>query len=226
MKKLSALLLTSAFLVLTFAPPHSATPAFTLEDCSCTAPDNSCSASISCKGGCEQWCGPGGDCLAQCSGSLQLLGMETTLQMRNAKYPQLVSELARFSGSDLAFIAEKPDSVFSVDYKKAVLWDVLDMLSDRGTVQIAGQDFAKLKRLRKVLVSGSRLSLCVRNTPVNTFVNDMASLTGLSLRIVDGRPMTPVTVNLHDVTLDDVLIKVSEQTGTKIVEEGADPGAR
>lgn len=224
MKKLSSVLLTSACLVLTFAPLHSASPAFTIEDCSCTAPDGSCSASISCKGGCEQWCGSGGDCLAQCSGSLQLLGMETTLQMRNAKYPQLVMELARLSGSDLAFIAEKPDSVFNAEYKKAVLWDILDMLSDRGTVQIKGQDFEKLKRLRKVLVSGGKLSLCVRNTPVNTFVNDMASLTGLSLRIVDGRPMAAVTVNLHDVTLNDILIKVYEQTGTKIIEEGLDPG--
>jgi hypothetical protein len=152
--------------------------------------------------------------------------METSLQMRNARYPQLVSELARLSGSDLAFIAEKPDSVFSVDYKKGVLWDVLDMLSDRGTVQIGGQDFKKLKRLRRILVSGRRLSLCVRNTAVNTFINDLASLTGLSFRIVDERPMAAVTVKLHDVTLDEILIKVSEQTGTKIIEEGLDPGPR
>lgn len=138
MKKLFAVLLTIAFLVLGLASSHSASPAVTPEDCSCSAPDGSCSASISCQGGCVQWCGSGGDCYAQCSGSLQLLGMETSLQMRNARYPQLVSELARLIGSDLAFIAEKPDSVFNVEYKRAVLWDVLDMLSDRGTVQIAG----------------------------------------------------------------------------------------
>jgi hypothetical protein len=225
MKKLSAVLLTLALLVLAFTS-HSASPPTRLESCSCTAPDGSCSASISCKGGCVDWCGSGGDCYAQCAGFLQVFGMETTLQMHNARYPQLVSELARLTGSDVAFTAEKPDSVFNAEYNKAVLWDVLDMLSDRGTVQIAGQDFEKLRRLRKVLLSGRKLSLCVRNTPVNTFINDLASLTGLSFRIVDGRPMAAVTVKLHDVTLDEIVTKVSEQTGTKIVEEGVDPGPR
>jgi hypothetical protein len=148
--------------------------------------------------------------------------METNLQMRSAKYPQLVTELARLSGRDLAFTADKPDAVFNAEYKKAILWDVLDTLSDRGTVQIAGQDFEKLKRLRKVLLSGRRLSLCVQNTPVNRFVNDMASLTGVSLRIVDGSPMSTVSVKLHDVTLNEILTKVSEQTGTKIIDEGLD----
>jgi hypothetical protein len=47
MKKPTAALLTLAFLVLVFAPTHSASPAILLEDCSCTAPDGSCSASVS-----------------------------------------------------------------------------------------------------------------------------------------------------------------------------------
>jgi hypothetical protein len=145
--------------------------------------------------------------------------------MRNATYPQLVTELARITGRDLSFAPAKPDTVFNADYKRTVLWDVLDMMSDRGTVQIAGQDFERLKRLRRVLLSGTKISLCVGNTPVNTFVNDLASATGLSLRIVGGRPMAAVNVKLRDVSLNEILAGVSEQTGTKIVEGGADPGS-
>jgi len=36
-------------------------------DCSCSAPDRSCSASISCDGGCLAICGSGGACTAKCS---------------------------------------------------------------------------------------------------------------------------------------------------------------
>jgi len=196
-------------------------PALTAEDCSCVGPDNSCVVSTSCQGGCIAHCAGEGDCFAECSGSYEMFGMKTTLEMQDATYPQLVAALARISGIDIAFSPTKPDAVFNVGWKRATLWDVLDMLADRGTVQIAGRDFEKVKRLRKVLLSGAEISLCVRNTPVNTFVSDMASLTGLPFRITAGRPMAVVNLSLQHVTLDDILVKVSQQTGATIIEQGA-----
>ncbi|PYS25597.1 MAG: hypothetical protein DMF72_01260 [Acidobacteria bacterium] len=141
--------------------------------------------------------------------------------MQNATYPQLVSALARISGKDIEFSPAKADATFNTGWKRATLWDLLDMLSDRGTVQIAGKDFEKLKRLRKVLLSGDKISLCVRGTPVNTFVRDMAGLTGLPLRITAGSGMAVVNLKLQYVTLDDILVRVAEQTGTTIKEESA-----
>lgn len=163
-----------------------------------------------------------GDCYGECSGSYEMLATETTLQMQNGTYPPLVAKLASISGRDLAFSPTIPDAVFNADYKKAALWDVLEMLSNRGKVEIAGKDFEKLKRLRRALLSDARISICVGNTPVRTFVSDMAGLTGLPLRISTGRPMAIVNVKLQNVTLNEILAKVSEQTGTKIVEEGPD----
>lgn len=222
MKKRSAVAFTFVLiLVLGTALTRSVSPARTIETCSCSAPDGSCDASITCQRGCIQHCANNGDCYVQCSGFYEILGTETTLQMQNGKYPQLIAELARISGKDLAFWPTKPDTVFNADYKRAVLWDILEMLSDRGTVQIAGRDFEKLKKLRRTLLSGERITLCVRGTPVNTFVNDMASLTGLPFRVAAGTPMANVNVKLQNVTLTEILIKVSEQTGTKIIEEGA-----
>jgi hypothetical protein len=155
-----------------------------------------------------------------------MFGKESTLEMQNATYPQLVAALARISGKDIEFSPEKPDAVFNTGWKRATLWDVLDMLSDRGTVLITGKDFEKFKRLRRVLLSDTKISLCVRNTPVSTFVIDMASLTGLPFRITAGRPMAVVNLQLQHVSLDDILVKVSEQTGTTIIEEGASRVAR
>ena len=226
MREFSAATLALVFtIVLTFAFTLS-TPSVAADSCACSAPDGSCEASITCRGACIAHCVGSGDCYAQCSGSYIFYGTEVTFQRQNSTYPQLVAELARISEKDLAFSPARRDTVLNLDYKRAVLWDILEILSDRGTVQIAGQDFEKLKRLRRTLLSGERISLCVGNTPVNTFVNDTASLTGLPLRITAGRPMATVDIKLQNVTLNEILVKVSEQTGTKIIEEGADSGTQ
>jgi hypothetical protein len=146
--------------------------------------------------------------------------------MQNASYPQLVAELARASGKDITFSPTTPDMVFNVGFKRATLWDALKLLSDQGTVQVAGQDFEKLKRLRRSLLTGEKFSFCVTNTPVNTFVSDVAGLTGLPLRITAGRPTAMINVKLQDATLTDMISAVSEQTDTKIIEESADAVGR
>lgn len=229
MRKLRAIVLTLAFtLVLTSAFTISASQKTRrlMDNCSCTASDGSCSVSVSCAGGCTRYCGNNNNCYAYCSGSYSFLGREVTLQMKNANYPQLVAELADISGKEIAFSPTKSDIVFDVGFERAPLWDALELLSNHGTVRIAGQDFEKLKRLRRILLSEEKISFGVKNTPINTVVNDMASLTGLPLRITAGSPMSTVNVQLRNVTLNDILAKVSEQAGTKITEEGAEPGAQ
>lgn len=225
MKKLSTVVLASVLILLLPSPlTRFAPPAFVVEDCSCDAPDGSCSVTISCQGGCTKFCGSNGNCHAKCSGDYAFLEMEVTLDIKNGTYPQLVTKLARLSGKSLEFSPTKPDMVFNAGFKRVPLWDALELLSDRGTVQVAGLDFEKLKRLRRLLLSGERISFCVKNTPADTFVSDMAGVTGLPLRIIAGRPMAIVNVQLEDVTLNDILAEVAEQTGTKIVEQGADAG--
>jgi hypothetical protein len=109
-----------------------------------------------------------------------------------------------------------------VGFKRSPFWNALELLSDQGAVQIEGQDFDKLRRLRRLLLGGDRITLCVKNTPVNTFVGDLVGLTGLPLRVTGGSPMAVVNVRLTSATFDEMLSKVSEQTGTKIVEAGPD----
>lgn len=221
MRKLSAAFIASAFtLLLALAFTTPAYPALRA-DCNCVAPDGSCSASVSCTGGCTKFCGNNDNCYAYCSGFYGFLGTEATFEMQNASYPQLVTEVARASGKELSFSPARPGEVFNVGFKRAPLWDAFELLSEKGTVQVAGQDFERLKRLRRILVSGEKLNLCVKNTPVGTFINDMTALTGLPLRITGGSPMATVSVQLQGATLDEMITAVSEQTGTRIIEEGA-----
>jgi len=207
---------------------HSGSPAATksqppapVESCSCSAPDGSCSVNLECRGGCEKHCGPNDDCWAYCSGAFGVLGMETTLEIQNGTYAQLVSELSRISGKSLEFSPSRPGRVTNLGFKQATLWDALEFLSDRGTVRINGTDFELFRKLRKSLLAGDRLSFAVQNTAVNTFVNDMAGLTGIPFRVTGGRSMAVVNVELQNATLEEIIAKVSEQTGTKIVEDGA-----
>jgi hypothetical protein len=146
--------------------------------------------------------------------------------MQNGTYPRLLAELTRLSGKDIEFSPAKSVPPFNLGFRQAPLWDALEFLSDRGTVRIAGEDFETLRTLRKTLLSGDKISLGVQNTPVSVFVNDMAGLTGLSLRITAGRSMAIVNVELQDATLNEILAKVSEQTGTKITEDGAALGSQ
>ena len=225
MKRLSAAALSSIFfLSLVLVPSRSASSAYLFEECSCTAPDGSCSASVSCNGGCVKFCGNNDNCSASCSGSSEYLASDVTLEMQNSTYPQFVNELARISGKDLAFSPTKPDMIFNVGLKKATVWDAFKMLSQQGTVRIAGQDFEKLKRLRKSLLSGERFSCCVKGTTVNTFVGDMVGLTGLPLRVVSGNPMATINVKLENVTLTDILNAIGDQTGTKIAPAAQSDG--
>lgn len=229
MKKVFAAVLRSALtlvfisalaLVIISALTHSASPvAMVVDDCSCSAPDGSCSAAISCKGGCLHFCGNDGNCWASCSDDLEALRTGATIEMQNGTYPQLVAALMRISGKTLEFTPTQPDVKLNIRIKRAAVWDALEFLSDRGTLRVDGRDFESLRELRKVLLSGRRTSFSVKNIPVNRFVNDMAFLTGLPLRIIAGKPTTPVNIELRDVTLGDILKRVSKQTGVKIRED-------
>jgi hypothetical protein len=232
MKKSRAVVLTIAFiltLTITFTPTASLVSGNATnlpKVCSCSAPDGSCSVSVTCTGQCTKFCGNNDNCSASCSGFYSYFGNEVTFEMRNGNYSKLVAELVRVGGKDLEFSPTKPDMVFNVGFQGTTLWDALKVLSDQGTVHVAGQDFKKIKRLRRLLLAGERFSFGVNNTPVNTFVNDLAGLTGLKLNIIAGSPRATVNVELQDATLSDILHAVSEQTGTKIIEEGADTGGR
>jgi len=152
---------------------------------------------------------------------MEIFGVELTLEVSEGSYSELTSKLAKSTGKEITFTTTptglaKPDEIINVGMKRAPLWEGLQYLADRGTVRVGGKDFESYIRLRQALLSGQRFNLGVKNTPVNTFVNDMIGLTGLPLRITKGRPMSIANLELNDVTLYEFIDGVSEQTGTRI----------
>jgi len=233
MKKTScAVLLTAVCISLSLSTSsHSAPLSPTrLDSCSCQADDGTCSATVTCSGGCNRYCGNDDNCWAECSGFFSTLAAETNLEISYGTYSQLVAQLAQISGRDITFSTsrnntQRSDTITNLGFKKAPLWSALEFLSDRGTVRIGGKDFDSLRRLRKALLAGERVNFGIRNTPVNTFVTDLTGLTGLPFRITSGRQMALTNVELSQANLTEIVNKVSEQTGTRIVpgNEGANP---
>ncbi len=224
MKKMSAAILTSAFLLATLLSlSSSATTSSIPQDCTCQAVDGTCSVTISCNGKCQKYCGNNGDCWAECSGFYGVLASETNVEMSYGTDILFTSLLAQSTGQDISFTRTKSDQaagdiMFSVGFRKTPLWDALQFLADRGTVRIGGRDFESIRRLRKALLSGERLNFGVSNTPVNTFVTDFEGITGLPFRVSSGNPMTVANVELPEATMDEIINEVSRRTGTKIVQ--------
>jgi hypothetical protein len=232
MLKVNAAVLTSALLVVLATLPSSASPSVAFDDCSCTAPDSSCSVTIpDCNGQCQKYCGSNGDCWGECSGFYRVFALETNIELPYGDYSLLTSLLAQTAGKNISFTRStsdpgRSDMLFNVGFKKAPLWDVLRFLADRGTVRIGGRDFESILRLRKVLLSGERLNFGVKNTPVNIFVSDLEGITGLPLRVVGGNPITVANVELPDATLDEIIAEVEKETETRIVDRSRDTNTR
>ena len=224
MKTPSYIVLLTAILVCATlsTPSRSVSSSAVVETCYCEAEDGSCSATVTCRGGCQRYCGNNDNCWAECSGFYTTLATETNLEIAFGTYSQLVTQLARISGKDISFTMSRPknqgpETIANLGFKKAPLWNALEFLSDQGTVRIEGKDFESLRRLRKSLVSGERINFGIKNTPVNTLVTDLVGLTGLPCHITSGGQMALANVELPQANLDEIITKVSAQTATRIV---------
>lgn len=192
--------------------------AATFESCSCAADDGSCSASISCAGGCIAIC-PSGGCRAVCSGGyagFMDYMMPISMSQTHSNSKQVADELAHITGQPVVITPFKAGDTITLDLKKAALWDVLELLSASGKIEIGGEDFAKLQNIRKALVSGEKMTVCIHSTSVQRVLDELTSLSGLRIHASSGDPKTVVSLALKDATLDDILAQLSSQSSVEI----------
>ncbi len=124
-------------------------------DCSCTAPDRSCSASVSCLEGCYAICGSGGQCSSGCSGGGPGGGgprHDTPLVAMPAPATNLVSlsaadleaqgiaDLLRDAlGSDVRFLPVDPLQTYSIHVTNFPPDELARALAKYGVVAVAGE---------------------------------------------------------------------------------------
>jgi hypothetical protein len=142
--------------------------------------------------------------------------MQVSTRQTKSTSKKVASELSHITGQSVVFTPFKADDAISFDVKRAALWDVLEILSASGKIEIAGEDFSKLQRVRKALVTGEKMSFCVHNASVERTIAEFASLSGMPIRATSGDPKTIVTLSVKDVTFEEVLAQLSSQTGVEI----------
>lgn len=222
-KSAAALIALTIIIVLAFALTRSTSSAVR-ESCGCSAPDGSCSASGSCTGKCTAQC-PSGGCNVSCSG-FGFLGTEVSMQMRGGTSPKLLNELARRTGKSMSYTAGRPEGPFNLSARRSSVWDLLELLSNNGTVTVEGEDFENLKTTRQAMMNGERLSLAVHGLTAAEYVAHLAALSGQRLYIKAGDANAMVNFNVENVTLEEILQKVSEETGVQIVNADDEWGGR
>ncbi|HVR97378.1 MAG TPA: hypothetical protein VMW27_12235 [Thermoanaerobaculia bacterium] len=126
--------------------------------CSCTAPDRSCSASITCSGGCSAVCGNRGVCSSSCSGGG---GLEpyvdsltaspdfgetadkrnslVSLDIEEATAQDVSATLTELAGKSVVWVPQQSDSTVSMQVKDFPLDALLTGLAKRGAVAVGGR---------------------------------------------------------------------------------------
>ena len=145
------------------------------------------------------------------------LRLPVTLELRGGGTNKQVSdELSRATGKRIAVLPSKPDGPVNLDIKRASLWAVLDMFYEIGPVQIEGRDFSELEAVRKALMRGEKVSVCINRAPLGRVVADLSILSGKPLRVASGDKDAPVTLSAKAITLSGIISELSSQTGAQI----------
>lgn len=197
------------------------------ESCSCTAPDGSCSASISCSGGCLAICGSGQQCSAKCSGSTtdrtplepnplqapaadmrHYLGERdeplVTLEIQDATGQEISSALREQFNLPVEFRLPEAGERLSIDASNMPLGEVLQALSSRGAVAAvtdAGGAGARLSTLVSMQVQD------FAPAEVAHLLGDVLGAT-VAFTAVDGNAR--ISLDVKNIPASEVLVLLSQ----------------
>jgi hypothetical protein len=180
------------------------------EDCSCSAPDGSCTASISCTGGCIAICGSGGNCSSSCSGEGSRPKQENQ-GLRTAPVPLRATPAAPGEEAPRA-------SLEAIDVGAQ---EVSTMLSN-----LAGRQITFVPNL-----IGERLSITAKNVPVDEIIAAVTRYGAVGhqpgrVEGVDVALDELVSLQAKNVTADALAGMVEALSGGRAVFAPADPDTR
>lgn len=215
-------MLAASILIILTLSATLAFPVAPFESCSCSAYDDTCQASVTCRGGCIAWC-PTDGCVAAClddgGGSSPDEGgtlRSVSVRFKGSDSREVSAELARLTGKEVAFSPSTPGATINLEVENLPVWDLLELLSQNGRIRIAGLDLYTIKTVRRALLYGEPISVCAHGMTVKRFVNELRFMTGLNIQFTGGNPNTIVSYTGKGVRLNDIMSQVSERTGVQI----------
>jgi hypothetical protein len=210
-------LLSLIFITPNPSPGPSPAP---FESCSCAADDGSCNVSGTCPRGCLAYC-PSGHCRVTCVGGaseeIDDYSVTVSLRLSGADSHRVAAELTRLSGAQVTFNPRQPDDTFDLDIQDQPLWNVLDTLSARGSIQIGHEDFGHLKNVRRAFLSGERMAVCFHNVTAKRLATDLSSLTGRDVYVASGDPKALVDFKGKALTFEEIVAAASDAAGVQLL---------
>lgn len=209
-----------------------AAPVTWAEDCSCTAPDGSCSASTSCEAGCYAYC-DSGDCDASCFGGKDG-PLHDYLQSDPASL-ETVRQLASFTGSPLEQVIEQKASLALEAVSPSVLEDYLNQQLGSPVAfvpranhdqvsfdfkNVAAEELVELLALRggAAIASNGRLLLAARELDSAQLSQLLSRSLGLNVIFTAHSPQERVSVTIKDAPIEDVLSFLTRHGTVEIPE--------
>jgi hypothetical protein len=206
--------LTIAALLLLIIPPIPTTPS-QKQSCSCKAPDGSCETNVTCsQHGCTAICGSKDGCYSACGKDTILTRF--TLKIVNKDGRQIASALSKQTGKQIKFTPREPNGRFTIDIKGDDLWNAMDYLYERGVVTVNGVNWERYRQIRGAALEGRTLSIIFNNMSVRDALAHLSFLTGNSYRVASGEAEKILSFPPEEISLSELLSRISEQTGVKI----------
>lgn len=193
-------------------------PASFGEDCSCTAPDGSCNASISCTGGCAAICGEGGNCSAYCSGagSKQIFNEtplrtgpapatpsgdrgRVTVEVSNLSPAEVSALLSDLTKRETSFAPNKPGERISISATDFPLHELLQRLGEYGAIGTVPRGILDQAEV------GDRVSLHATKVTGRALEGIVQSLSSGRASFEATRPTGLVSLQIKNMPLQELL---------------------
>jgi hypothetical protein len=208
--KLPLTIATFLLALITFA--HTAT---CQNICACKAPDGSCEIEVKCQlHGCTAICGSKDGCYAKCGNDLIITRF--TLKLVNKGSKEIVAALSRITGNKIEFIPRRPRGLFTIDIKNDDIWNALNYLYERGEVKVNGVDWSIYQNIRRQTSMNEKISVDFNNISVGDALNHLSFVSGMHFSVGSAEAEKLITLSLQEVTLREVISRISTQTGIKI----------
>lgn len=139
-----------------------------------------------------------------------------TLKETRAESKQIARVLAQVMRQEVEFVPYDASHKFNFDYKNTPLWEVLEDISQFGKLKIGGISFEDLQKIRRPMLTGAKMSMCIHNVPIKNLVSYLSFLRGLPISVVSGDENLRITLSLRDVTFNEIITRISAQTNAKL----------
>jgi hypothetical protein len=106
------------------------------------------------------------------------------------------------------------------------MWNTMEYLYQRGKLRVNGVDWGEYRKLRRATSDGGKMSLDFNDISVRDALNHLSFLTGLHFRVESGDAEKLISISLREVTLGEIISRISTETGIRIEQAKKRPSIK